>query len=638
MHRTSWAIASLLFGSAIMGCVQGQSPDDDLVDDEDLAEAESPLTTCVTIARGETGDIADTLLSGDYPGWATGAEPSLYTGLSGGGNINRSLLRADVSSIPAGALIQTATLSLSASWTAANNNVSVSPVLIPWSESTATAGNFDAVNGIGAAVTSFAAGNGGTKTVDITSLVSQWVSGTLANNGLALTETGTASHLFWSSETSLKPTLTVCYDPPPAGPFAWSHAVNLPALAADPTGNTIGAGTFSGTINLGSGPVTSTYTTGQFPTPTPDVFVVKYGPAGNTLWTKKFGDESIINPDNARDQYAEAVTTTSTGHIYVAGRFKGVMVNQGSPGFSPPYMFVLRLNPDGTAVGAQRHINAANFNLTSLGADSQGRALASGTCSLAVDGYCENGSFLIKDNADLSKAWQVNCRPGNNNYGGFTGAAIDGADNSIMGTVYSKSVHASVDCGLGPSPIVANSELILVKHDTNGGQVWLKQFPVVGGGLYKLAADSAGNIFLLMSVTGSLTLGATTLPPGFHLIKLDANASYLWHSDIGSVAPRGLTTAPNGDIFVSGHFTGSADFGFGPVASAGGSDTFLWRLTGAGAPVAAYTWGSTGNDIEPLVAVDGSGLAVFTGRLATGTSYDFGQGPLLTNYLVKLAP
>lgn len=64
--------------------------------DEVLAEAASALQepTCVTVRRGVFGNIHDTFLSGDNPGWAPGSDWGMWTGRSSGGKENRSLLSA----------------------------------------------------------------------------------------------------------------------------------------------------------------------------------------------------------------------------------------------------------------------------------------------------------------------------------------------------------------------------------------------------------------------------------------------------------------------------------------------------------------------------------------------------------------
>lgn len=647
-HRTSWAFLCLVLGAAAAGCVEPADPDES--ESEPVGSASSALATCVTIQRGGTGNIADTFLSADYPGWATGAESSLYSGKSSGGGTNRSLLRADLSSIPAGSTITSATLSLAASWTEANNLVGVYPVLAPWSESTTTAANFDAATGIGAtAAGSFAAGNGGTKTVDITALAAQWVNGSLPNNGVALQEPSVNGHLFWSSETSMKPSLTVCYEPPPAGPYMWSKSFYHAAIAADSAGDTIGVGGFYGTVDFGAGPITSTYTTGQYVYPTQDIYVVKYGPTGNALWSKRFGDEYIINPDGARDQGAQAVATDAAGNVYVSGTFKGVVANAYSPGYSEtsfPGVYTLKLDASGNHVFSTGHYAYGwGTAVRRVAADSQGGMYVFGDCSVALGGYCENGSFLFKDPTAGGAGWSHGCRPTNfGSYGRFSAMTVDGSGAAIMSAVYSQANQGSVDCGNGgvaqPVALEHAQDLLLVKHDGAGNLAWIKQFPVTGSAyVTDLVAGADNNVFMSVYVSGSLTMGATTFGSGDFVVKLDPDMNVVWSTSLSGASTRKLDLLPGGKIALAGLFVNSINFGAGPVSGYGGNDLFVSKLNADGTPTGwGLTIGGPANDNEILMATDGLGGVALRGYLNNNATFDFGQGPKGPSFVARVAP
>src|SRR5213075_3252556 len=60
------------------------------------------------------------------------------------------------------------------------------------------------------------------------------------------------------------------------------NAAHAMAVATDPSGNVVVAGSFEGTVNFGTGPMTSS----GFK----DVFVAKYSAAGVPLWAKAYGE------------------------------------------------------------------------------------------------------------------------------------------------------------------------------------------------------------------------------------------------------------------------------------------------------------------------------------------------------------
>ncbi|MEZ4309734.1 MAG: thrombospondin type 3 repeat-containing protein [Polyangiaceae bacterium] len=167
--------------------------------------------TCVTIRRGELGNITDTFLSGDYQNYAPGTEPNMFFGLSSGGNVNKALYGFDLSPLPAGASVTSATFTLYLSYNESPNTITVHRVLSPWSELTATAANFDTAAGIDPVPVASLSG-WGYKNVSLTPLVSAWMRGEAPQYGIMLQEP-LASHHTYSSESSpgVRPSLQVCF-------------------------------------------------------------------------------------------------------------------------------------------------------------------------------------------------------------------------------------------------------------------------------------------------------------------------------------------------------------------------------------------------------------------------------------------
>ena len=183
-----------------------QGPADTTSGDESVAAASSAVEapTCVTLRRGETGNVQDTFLSGDYPGWAPGDDDNLYIGGSSGGNENHALYNFDFSPIPADGVIVSADFHVHISWSEDDHEIEVHKLLLPWTELGARSSNYDVALGIDPTIVdSFPAGNGGGwRTADVTGLVSGWKSGSLAANGFALTEDPAHHHHSYSSESS----------------------------------------------------------------------------------------------------------------------------------------------------------------------------------------------------------------------------------------------------------------------------------------------------------------------------------------------------------------------------------------------------------------------------------------------------
>ena len=102
-----------------------------------------------------------------------------------------------------------------------------------------------------------------------------------------------------------------------------------------------------------------------------------------------------------------------------------------------------------------------------------------------------------------------------------------------------------------------------------------------------------------------------------------------WAKFIGGSAEdsgAGVAVTPSGDVVVAGYFQSTANFGGGSVTSAGLSDIFIAKYTGQGAYLWVKTVGGSGDDRATSVALDPSGNVAVAGYFS-GT-VDFGGGPM----------
>ena len=97
----------------------------------------------------------------------------------------------------------------------------------------------------------------------------------------------------------------------------------------------------------------------------------------------------------------------------------------------------------------------------------------------------------------------------------------------------------------------------------------------------------------------------------------------------------------SGNAIISGEFQGAADFGAGPVASAGGVDIFVAKYTQNGTLAWGRTFGDAENQVARSIAVGASGDVGMCGYFAGVV--DFGSGPQVAAdgteiYLTLLPP
>ncbi|HTN91516.1 MAG TPA: hypothetical protein VL242_47940, partial [Sorangium sp.] len=96
---------------------------------------------------------------------------------------------------------------------------------------------------------------------------------------------------------------------------------------------------------------------------------------------------------------------------------------------------------------------------------------------------------------------------------------------------------------------------------------------------------------------------------------------------------RGAAIASDaaGNLYVTGAFEGTVDFGAGPLTSAGQEDVFLLKLDPSGTLLWSRSFGSVSREWGDAVTVDGSGNIFLAGGYNGGLgapTVDFGGGPL----------
>jgi hypothetical protein len=154
-----------------------------------------------------------------------------------------------------------------------------------------------------------------------------------------------------------------------------------------------------------------------------------------------------------------------------------------------------------------------------------------------------------------------------------------------------------------------------------------------------VAPDRGGTVYVAGQIAGEATLGTlrvTSAGEDALVAALDVHGKPVWAYALGGPGAdeaRAVAILPEGDVFVVGSFSATADFDPGAgrteLASAGGTDVFVLRLTRDGALVWARRLGGPGVDTGLDIAVDGRGVSVagsFQGAFDTGAGRLAGAG------------
>jgi hypothetical protein len=353
------------------------------------------------------------------------------------------------------------------------------------------------------------------------------------------------------------------------GALRWSKGFGVPtqandaaaALAVDAAGNILVAGHFEGTIDFGAGTLTSQKT---------DAFVAKLSPAGDGLWSKRYGD--VKSQD-----LASGIAADPAGNVIVAGLFEGTVDFGGGAIHGNGHdIFLLALGPSGN------HLWSKGLGVPagspSVAVDPLGRVLVCGAAGGPLDfgdGQPLSGATLFVAQLD-----GAGTRLWSQGFGAPTSAVTcNGVASDAAGDVLLTGAYAgALDLGGGPLPSLDGGVGMMgyvAKLTSAGAHVFSKGAGTSGGSTGNgVAADAAGNVFAVGAFDTGVSFGAGALSSSgdddVYATRLGPNGALVWQQRFGDMlAQEGLAVAVGGDgvPVVVGGYLGQPSFGTGPLVN-----------------------------------------------------------------------
>jgi hypothetical protein len=172
--------------------------------------------------------------------------------------------------------------------------------------------------------------------------------------------------------------------------------------------------------------------------------------------------------------------------------------------------------------------------------------------------------------------------------------ARDGTGNTLV----AGTSGGTIDFGGGGLPNVTASAF-LVKLDDKGNHVYSKNFGA-SAIAYAVTSDAASDMILTGTFQGSIDLGGGTLSnPGSEIIflaKFDPSGALVFSKPLGVggwTNSTDVVTDAAGNIYLTGFFYGTADFGGGPLVSTNANSAFVARFDAMGNHVYSVRLGGT---------------------------------------------
>jgi hypothetical protein len=359
----------------------------------------------------------------------------------------------------------------------------------------------------------------------------------------------------------------------------------------------------------------------------------------NYPWSEAFGSAgtSLALVFGAATDTANNVVLTGTysGTLDLGG---GVLTAKGTND-----VFLAKFDAQGTPVWSFGYggVNGADTGYA-VATDTAGNVYFTGEFNKGIDfgvgcaltSTSTRSVFVVKLDSFGAPKW---CK----NYG-LTGThsaraiALDPSGNVFVGGQLGGKSSSTINFGGGVLTDTGSGDAFVAKLDAAGNYVWAKNWGDDSQQFVnRLAVDSGGNVLLSGIFQSQINFGGNTFTNtgglDSFLVKLSPAGAHLWSQPLGGTkdqVPSGLAVTPTGNVVLGGAFQDSIDCSGNPQMSAGATDIFLCEFDPSGAPKWSKTYGDASAQDGPLVAADSAGNIILT---ASGAgSVNFG-GAMLTS-------
>jgi hypothetical protein len=428
-------------------------------------------------------------------------------------------------------------------------------------------------------------------------------------------------------------------------------------IAVDASGNVLTTGNFGGTADFDPGAGTVSLTSSG----SLDGFVSKLDSSGNFVFAKGMGGSS---GENARG----IAVDPASANIFTTGSFSGTADFDPGTGFSLNLtsagngdIFVSRLTVHSKVLWSQSGGPALIWTVDGLAAFA-GSVVHGPLSGLTATSYASHrdgtGRLLWSDpTSGVSLLWKLDANDAFVSsvvYGPFPGytavaytAAPDGSGRLLWRHTGGAQSLWNVDPNgqpvgsqsYPPIPGFTINSFVASSAQQSGSAIRAGSTTEDQGNA--IARDATGNVY----ITGHFE-GTVDFDPGVGTVNLTSAGGYdifvakytpagalVWAKGMGGAAMDeglGIAVDAAGNVFTTGHFSGTADFdpgaGMASLTSAGSFDIFVSELDSSGNFLFAKRMGGTSLDFASGIAVDASGNVLTTGHFEGAADFDPGAG------------
>jgi hypothetical protein len=238
-----------------------------------------------------------------------------------------------------------------------------------------------------------------------------------------------------------------------------------------------------------------------------EVFVVKFDPAGNHLWSKRFGDSN--------HQYSQNVSVDRWDNVLLSGQFYGTIDFGGgvltSAGNNDIY--IAKFDAAGNHIWSQGWGDASKQYGHCTITDGSGNVFLvgefQGTVNFGGGPLTSAGdydAYVAMFDAAGSHIWSRGF--GDPTHQRAISAAVDGAGNVVI----TGDFQGAVDPGGGALASAGSDDVFTAKYDAAGNHMWSHRYGDAGSQIGEcVALDNSANVLLTGYFQGNLDFGGGVL-------------------------------------------------------------------------------------------------------------------------------
>jgi len=329
-----------------------------------------------------------------------------------------------------------------------------------------------------------------------------------------------------------------------------------------------------------------------------DCFLTKYNSSGNELWIKQFGGNNPLNTN----EILFAKADNSGNFLFAVGSFYDTLTIDShsviSVGNSD--IFIAKFDLNGSCQWLKRAGGIASDIGGVFSFDSNNNIFITGEVNdtAQFNSYIvPPGNFFAKYDQNANCLWALNKYSGLNVYDvKLVGNMFFLSGTTINNLITLDNITASFNKSL---------DAFIAQVDTGGSAMWIKRYGTYSN-TYGISfdVDNQNNIYFTGYFEDSASFGNVTIyhnPPtwsDFFIAKLNSIGNAIWveqsNSSGGNIGTTAVALKSDGDgnVYITGTFSGNANFGNFNITSSTNADMFVARYNTNGVCLGVRNFGT----------------------------------------------